>query len=82
MHGRLERPTAIRKTALLTIEGERDDIRGLGQTLAAQDLCSGLRQYKKSHHGQTGVGHYGTFSGRRWNNEIYPKLRDVIEMTA
>ncbi|WP_041368391.1 polyhydroxyalkanoate depolymerase [Methylocella silvestris] len=82
VHGRTIKPKAIRKTALLTIEGERDDICGLGQTLAAQDLCSGLRQYKKSHHVQTGVGHYGTFSGRRWNNEIYPKLRDVIEMTA
>ncbi|PNG25180.1 poly(3-hydroxybutyrate) depolymerase [Methylocella silvestris] len=82
VHGRVVRPKAIRKTALLTIEGERDDICGLGQTLAAQDLCSGLRQYKKSHHVQTGVGHYGTFSGRRWNNEIYPKLRDVIEMSS
>ncbi len=81
VHGRPVKPAAIRRTALLTVEGERDDICGLGQTLAAQDLCTGLRQYMKSHHVQTGVGHYGTFSGRRWTNEIYPKLRDVIEMT-
>ncbi len=81
VHGRPVKPAAIRRTALLTVEGERDDICGLGQTLAAQDLCTGIRQYMKSHHVQTGVGHYGTFSGRRWTNEIYPKLRDVIEMT-
>lgn len=82
VRGRLVRPKAIRRTALLTVEGERDDICGLGQTLAAQDLCSSLRQHMKSHHVQTGVGHYGTFSGRRWSNEIYPRLRDVIEMTS
>jgi poly(3-hydroxybutyrate) depolymerase len=81
VNGRLVNPGAIRRTALLTVEGERDDICGLGQTLAAQDLCSGLRQYMKMHHMQTGVGHYGVFSGRRWNNEVYPKVRDIIEMT-
>jgi poly(3-hydroxybutyrate) depolymerase len=81
-NGRLVNPKAIRRTALLTVEGERDDICGLGQTLAAQDLCSGLRQYMKSHHVQTGVGHYGVFSGKRWSKEIYPKVRDVIQMTS
>jgi polyhydroxyalkanoate depolymerase len=81
VRGRPVEPRAIRRTALLTVEGERDDICGLGQTLAAQDLCSGLRQYMKSHHVQTGVGHYGVFSGRRWTSEIYPKVHDVIEMT-
>jgi poly(3-hydroxybutyrate) depolymerase len=80
-NGRCINPKAIRRTALFTVEGERDDICGLGQTLAAQDLCSGLRQYMKSHHVQTGVGHYGVFSGKRWANEIYPKVRDVIQMT-
>jgi len=79
---RLVNPKAIRRTALFTVEGERDDICGLGQTLAAQDLCSGLRQYMKSHHVQTGVGHYGVFSGKRWNSEIYPKVRDFIQMTS
>jgi poly(3-hydroxybutyrate) depolymerase len=81
VHGRLVNPGAIKRTALLTVEGERDDICGLGQTLAAQDLCTGLRQYMKMHHVQTGVGHYGVFSGRRWNNEVYPMVRDIIQMT-
>jgi poly(3-hydroxybutyrate) depolymerase len=81
VHGRVVNPSAIRRTALLTVEGERDDICGLGQTMAAQELCTSLRQYMKQHHVQTGVGHYGTFSGRRWATEIYPKLRDIIEMT-
>ncbi|HXW72698.1 MAG TPA: polyhydroxyalkanoate depolymerase [Methylocella sp.] len=81
VRGRRVDPRAIRRTALLTVEGERDDICGLGQTLAAQDLCSGIRQYRKWHHVQTGAGHYGIFSGRRWNIEVYPKLRDIIEMT-
>ncbi|WP_036260784.1 polyhydroxyalkanoate depolymerase [Methylocapsa aurea] len=82
VHGRRVDPRAIKRTALLTVEGERDDICGLGQTLAAQELCSGLRQYMKAHHVQTGVGHYGVFNGRRWNTEIYPKLRDMIQMTS
>ncbi len=69
---------AIRRTALFTVEGERDDICGVGQTLAAQELCSGLRPYMKRHHVQTGVGHYGVFAGRRWSNYIYPILRNVI----
>ncbi len=80
VRGRRVNPKAIRHTALLTIEGERDDICGAGQTLAAHELCSGLRQYMKWHHLQNGVGHYGIFSGRRWSNEVYPKLRDFIEM--
>jgi len=71
-------PAAIKRTALFTVEGERDDICSLGQTLAAQDLCSGLRPYMKVHHVQTGVGHYGVFSGRRWDNEVYPRVRDHI----
>jgi poly(3-hydroxybutyrate) depolymerase len=81
LHGRPVNPGAIKRTALLTVEGERDDICGLGQTLAAQELCTGLRQYMKMHHVQTGVGHYGVFSGRRWNNEVYPMVRDIIQMT-
>ncbi len=76
--GRKVEPAAIRRTALFTVEGERDDICSVGQTVAAQDLCSGIRPYLKTHHIQTGVGHYGVFSGRRWNTQIYPRLRDVI----
>ena len=65
-HGRPVRPELIRRTALMTVEGERDDICAIGQTLAALDLCSGVRVSMKRHHLQTGVGHYGVFSDRRW----------------
>jgi poly(3-hydroxybutyrate) depolymerase len=75
--GRIE-PAAIRGTALLTVEGERDDICSVGQTMAAHDLTPGIRPYLKQHHMQAGVGHYGVFSGRRWHNEIYPIVRDMI----
>ncbi len=78
--GRKVDPGAIRRTALLTVEGERDDICAVGQTLAAQDLCTGLRPYMKRHHVQAGVGHYGVFSGRRWQQQIYPQLREVIHL--
>jgi len=77
-HGRRIDPRAIRRTALFTVEGERDDICAVGQTLAAQELCSGLRPYMKRHHVQTGVGHYGVFNGRRWSNYIYPIMRNII----
>ena len=76
--GRTVNPKAIRRTALLTIEGERDDICAVGQTVAAHDLCSSIRPYLKNHHIQTGVGHYGVFSGRKWNQQIYPRVRDAI----
>ncbi|AMJ63300.1 polyhydroxyalkanoate depolymerase [Bosea sp. PAMC 26642] len=69
---------AIRKTALLTVEGERDDICALGQTSAAHDLCSGLKPFRKRHHMQAGVGHYGVFSGRKWDGQIYPIVRNMI----
>jgi poly(3-hydroxybutyrate) depolymerase len=75
-------PAAIRRTALMTVEGERDDICAVGQTVAAQDLCRSVRPYLKSHHVQTGVGHYGVFSGRRWNQQIYPRVRDLIHASA
>ena len=75
--GRVE-PRAIKRTMLLTVEGERDDICAVGQTAAAHDLCTGLRPYLKRHHMQAGVGHYGVFSGNRWTNQIYPLLRNVI----
>ena len=77
-HGQKVDPTAIRKTMLLTVEGERDDICAVGQTVAAHDLCSKLRPYLKRHHMQAGVGHYGVFSGKRWENQIYPILKNVI----
>jgi poly(3-hydroxybutyrate) depolymerase len=71
-------PTAIRKTMLFTVEGERDDICSVGQTVAAHNLCSKLRPYLKRHHMQAGVGHYGVFSGKRWENQIYPILKNVV----
>ena len=76
--GRPVDPGAIRRTFLLTVEGERDDICAVGQTLAAQDLCRNLKPYKKTHHMQPGVGHYGVFSGKKWETQIYPVLRNHI----
>jgi poly(3-hydroxybutyrate) depolymerase len=80
MHHRGERvdPGAISHTALLTIEGGKDDISGPGQTEAAQDLCSGLPAARKLHYVQPEVGHYGTFSGRRWREQIVPVISKFI----
>jgi poly(3-hydroxybutyrate) depolymerase len=76
--GRKVEPAAIRRTALLTVEGENDDICSIGQTLAAQELCKSILPMRRNHHLQTGVGHYGVFSGKRWAAEIYPRVRDMI----
>ena len=76
--GETVRPAAIRKTSVFTVEGERDDICPPGQSVAALDLCTGLKSAQKRNHLQLGVGHYGVFSGSRWANEIYPRLREVI----
>ena len=78
VRGERVEPAAIRRTALFTVEGERDDICSIGQTVAAHDLCTGIRPYMKSHHVQVGVGHYGVFSGRRWQQQIYPRVREMI----
>jgi polyhydroxyalkanoate depolymerase len=69
---------AVRRTALMTVEGERDDICAVGQTMAAHDLCTGLPPHMKSHHLQAGVGHYGVFSGRKWETQTYPLVRNFI----
>ena len=76
--GRRVDPGAIRNTALLTVEGGRDDICALGQTSAAHDLCRSLRPHLKRHHLQANVGHYGVFNGKRWEKEIYPVVRNHI----
>jgi polyhydroxyalkanoate depolymerase len=76
--GRKADPGMIRNTALLTVEGGRDDICALGQTAVAHDLCSALRPHLRRHHLQANVGHYGVFAGRRWENEIYPVVRNTI----
>jgi len=78
VNGRLVEPAAIHRTALFTIEGERDDICSLGQTMAAQTLCPSLPPFKKQHHVQPGVGHYGVFGGRRWEFQVYPRVRHFI----
>lgn len=67
-------PSAIKRVALMTVEGEKDDITGLGQTRAAHDLCTGLKASAKIHYEQAGVGHYGVFNGSRFRNEILPRM--------
>ncbi|MGA7267741.1 MAG: polyhydroxyalkanoate depolymerase [Aestuariivirga sp.] len=75
-------PGKITQTALMTIEGERDDISGVGQTEAAQDLCSALAPEKKLHHLQEGVGHYGVFNGSRFRREIVPRIVEFVNANA
>ena len=77
-HGALVRPDAITDVALLTVEGENDDISGIGQTQAAHDLCVNIPDHMQEDYIQAGVGHYGVFNGSRWRNEIQPKVRDFI----
>jgi len=74
----LVRPQAIRDSALLTIEGELDDISGNGQTEAAHALCLNIPRERRSHFVAPGVGHYGIFSGRRWREVVFPRVRDFI----
>ncbi|MDR1267779.1 MAG: polyhydroxyalkanoate depolymerase [Holosporales bacterium] len=77
-HGQKVDLRAIRRTALLTLEGEKDDISGPGQTYAAHKLCSCLPESKKAHYLQEGVGHYGVFSGSRWRQFIAPRVEVFI----
>jgi polyhydroxyalkanoate depolymerase len=79
--GRRVDPGAIRRTALMTVEGERDDICSVGQTVAAHELCRNIFANRKRHHLQPGVGHYGVFSGRKWATQIYPMVRNLILAT-
>ncbi|HZE90099.1 MAG TPA: polyhydroxyalkanoate depolymerase, partial [Rhizobacter sp.] len=78
IHGQTVRPQDIKTTALLTIEGELDDISGAGQTRAAHDLCTGVPKSRQFHYDVEGAGHYGIFSGRRWREKVYPQVRDFI----
>ena len=79
VNGERVTPSAIKDTALLTIEGELDDISGLGQTEAAHKLCSGIAGDHRAHKVIEGAGHYGIFSGRRWRETVYPQVRDFIK---
>jgi len=76
--GRLVRPELITDIALLTVEGENDDISGIGQTQAAHELCSGLPAALKQDYVQPHVGHYAVFNGARFKGEIYPRVRATI----
>jgi len=74
----LVKPADIKTTALLTVEGELDDISGAGQTKAAHDLCTGIPKARQKHYDVVGAGHYGIFSGRRWREKAYPEIRAFI----
>ena len=78
VNGELVKPQDIKTTALLTIEGELDDISGAGQTKAAHGLCSGVPSNRAFHYDAEGAGHYGIFSGRRWRDKVYPEVRGFI----
>jgi poly(3-hydroxybutyrate) depolymerase len=78
LRGELVRPQAVREPALLSIEGELDDISGNGQTEAAHALCLNIPRGRRDHYVARGVGHYGIFSGRRWREMVFPRVRDFI----
>jgi poly(3-hydroxybutyrate) depolymerase len=77
-HGEHVDPATIANVRLLTVEGELDDISGLGQTSAAHALCTGIAAELHHSYVQPGVGHYGVFSGRRWETSVYPLIRETI----
>jgi len=76
--GDLVKPQDIKETALLTVEGELDDISGSGQTRSAHGLCVGIPKEHKAHYEVAGAGHYGIFAGRRWRDKVYPKIKSFI----
>jgi poly(3-hydroxybutyrate) depolymerase len=80
--GKLVKPHDITGTALLTVEGELDDISGSGQTRAAHTLCKNIPERKKEHYEAKGAGHYGIFSGRRWREMVYPEICQFIRKHA
>jgi poly(3-hydroxybutyrate) depolymerase len=82
VRGQRVKPEDVKTVALLTIEGELDDISGPGQTKAALKLCKSLPADKKEHYEAMECGHYGIFSGRRWREKVYPKIREFIAKNA
>ncbi|MDJ0948759.1 MAG: polyhydroxyalkanoate depolymerase [Alphaproteobacteria bacterium] len=80
--GQTVQPAAISRTALMTVEGDQDDVSGPGQTRAAQDLCAGIPADRRAHYVQPGVGHFGTYHGARWRDEIVPRIRDFVRARA
>ncbi len=81
-HGRRVKPEAITDIALMTVEGENDDISGIGQTQAAHDLCVNIPESMRLDYIQPDVGHYGVFNGSRWRSEIQPRIADFMRMAA
>jgi poly(3-hydroxybutyrate) depolymerase len=79
--GKLVEPSKITRVALMTVEGENDDISGLGQTEATHGLCTSIPAQRRVHYVQKGVGHYGVFNGSRFKSEIVPRISDFM-MTA
>ena len=79
VRGEAIRPEAIERTALLTVEGELDDISAPGQTIAAHTICSSIPASRRGQYLQPGVGHYGIFNGRKWRSEILPRIKAFIE---
>ncbi len=75
-------PAAIIETALMTVEGENDDVSAVGQTRVAHELCRNIPDHRRMHHHQGGVGHFGTFHGRAWRDEIMPRIRSFIRVMA
>ena len=80
--GKLVDPSRITRVALMTVEGENDDISGLGQTEATHGLCSSIPNHRRVHYVQKGVGHYGVFNGSRFKSEIVPRISDFIMSAA
>jgi poly(3-hydroxybutyrate) depolymerase len=75
-------PSKIRRVALMTVEGENDDISGLGQTEATHSLCTSIPPHRRVHYVQKGVGHYGVFNGSRFKSEIVPRISDFMMSAA
>ena len=75
-------PSKIRRVALMTVEGEKDDISGLGQTEATHALCTAIPNHRRVHYVQKGVGHYGVFNGSRFRSEIVPRISDFMVSAA
>jgi poly(3-hydroxybutyrate) depolymerase len=80
--GRPVDPSRIKRVALLTVEGEHDDISGVGQTEAAHRLCTNIPSDRRAHYLQLGVGHYGVFNGSRFRSEIAPRISDFVLSTS
>jgi poly(3-hydroxybutyrate) depolymerase len=75
-------PSKVERVALMTVEGENDDISGLGQTEATHGLCSSIPDARRVHYVQKGVGHYGVFNGSRFKSEIVPRISDFMRSSA